>query len=175
MTGGSFPSYINKIEGVLCVFEKGQHIRVIGDTFKIDPHGLEIGSIHEVHSISPAIKQENFPSIVKFMFRLEGKELHDLPERVHVKTGESFQDYANLVYEDVELYLFGEVMEPPSDDEEDYEDYIYEVQMLEDDVTDGYNEGDIFSVYVNKEGEPFFYDLDGDARYLHITNHMIVK
>jgi hypothetical protein len=130
-------------------FKKGQKVRVIADTFKHDPHGLEIGSVHVVESVSPATPFKNFPPLVQLMTMLEGKQPYDLPERIHVRYGEGFHDYANIVFEDVELVT----------------DDGVKVRMLDDDFTDGYKKGDVFTVY-EEDGDLWFEDKDGDARLL---------
>jgi hypothetical protein len=140
------------------MIKAGQKVRIIGDTFTQDPHLLEIGSVYEVHSISPATEFKDFPPLLQFIFAVEGIEPHDLPERVHVKTGDGEMDFANIVLEDVEVI-----------------DGIKRVRMLEDDFFDGYSEGDEFDVLFDEEGDGFFHDHDGDVRFLVDHEHEIIQ
>jgi hypothetical protein len=140
------------------MFKVGQKVRVVGDTFTQDPHGLEVGAVYEVHSISPATPFKEFPPLLQLIFAIEGIEPHDLPERVHVKTGDGDMDFANLVFADVEAV----------------EATRQRVRMLEDDFFDGYSEGDEFDVLYDLEGEAFFHDHDGDARFLVDQEHEVI-
>jgi hypothetical protein len=139
-------------------FQVGQKVRVIGDTFKQDPHNVEIGTVVEVHSISPEVPFEQFDPFMKLLFAMNGIEPFDLPERVHVKLGDNeFEDYANLIFEDVELVE---------------DDGKFKVRMLEDDVADGYFEGDVLEAYYSPEHEEYvFVDCDGDERPLDVHEH----
>jgi hypothetical protein len=132
-------------------FKAGQKVRVIGDTFKADPHGLEVGSVYEIDSISKATSFNEFPPHVKLMFLVSGIKPYDLPERVHVKTGAGLHDYANLVFEDVELIA----------------EAGQKVRMLEDDFAEGYLKGDVFETF-EENGSLYFYDRDGDIRPLEV-------
>jgi hypothetical protein len=152
-------------------FEIGQLVRVIGDSFTADPHGLEIGTIAEVHSISPATKFKDFPPLVQLMVISTGAEPTDLPERVHVKTGDGALEYANIVFEDLELVDEEEIEELDDweefeDEDFDYESYGEYIRMNEDDWIGDYSEGDVFEVLYNKEGEALFIDNAGDERFL---------
>jgi len=68
-------------------FKPGQKIRIIGDTFQQDPHGLEIGSVHTIDSINEATKFEEMPPHIQLALLFQGIEKFDLPERIHIKTG----------------------------------------------------------------------------------------
>jgi hypothetical protein len=141
-------------------FQVGQKIRVIGDTFKQDPHGLPIGSEYVIERINPATKFNEFPPFIKLMMSLQGKAGTDLPERVHVKTGDGPDEYANLVLEDIELVV---------------ELHGKKARMLEDDFVDGYRKGDVFEiVWSDSEEEYIFFDREGDPRPLSVHEHEIV-
>jgi hypothetical protein len=142
------------------MFKVGQKVRVVGDTFKQDPHGLEVGAVYEVHSISPATPFNEFPPLLQLIFAIEGIEPHDLPERVHVKTGDGDMDFANLVFADVQLC---ECEAPKL------------VRMLEDCFLDGYEEGDVFEVHYDEDGDSYFIDNDGDERSLDAHEHEIIE
>ncbi|UKL30026.1 hypothetical protein [Bacillus phage PK2] len=139
------------------MYKVGQKVRVIGDTFKADPHGLKTGEVYTIESISPATKFEEFPPLVKLIYAMEGLPKVDLPPRVHVKTGDGELDYANLVFEDVELVSSNRV------------------RMLEDDFFDGYSEGDEFNVLYDDEGDGFIVDHEGDARFLVDHAHEFIS
>lgn len=38
----------------------------------------------------------------------------------------------------------------------------------------GYEVGDVFDVWVDQEGDKYFYDRDGDKRYLSNSTHTII-
>ncbi|MGG3561634.1 hypothetical protein ABES03_08520 [Neobacillus rhizosphaerae] len=141
-------------------FQAGQKVRVIGDSFKADPHNLPVGSVFVVESISPATPFKEFPPLMQLMFAMKGIKPYDLPERVHVKTGDNpFQDFANIVFEDLEMV----------------EDYSGKrVRMLEDDWAEGYGVGDVFEVHVDSEEQAYFIDKDGDVRLLADHEHEII-
>jgi hypothetical protein len=141
-------------------FQAGQKVRVIGDTFKNDPHGLPIGKIVEVHSISPATPFSEFDPLMRLVFAMNGIEPFDLPERVHVKLSDDDMDFTNIVFEDVEV---AEVTVPKK------------IRMLEDCVCDGFTAGDVLDVEVLSDGELVFIDLDGDERSLEAYDHEIVE
>jgi hypothetical protein len=140
--------------------QKGSKIRVIGDTFTADPHGLEIGSIHEVVEVHDSVEWEEFPPLVQFIFAMQGKEGTDLPERYMVRFGPDIEnDFANVVAADVEI-VEAESKEP------------FKIRMLEDDFVEGYFEGDEFEAfYSTSEEEYLFFDRDGDARPLDVHAH----
>jgi hypothetical protein len=141
-------------------FQVGQKVRVIADTFKHDPHNLPIGSEYVIERINPATKFEEFPPFIQFMAALSGRAGVDIPERLHVKTGEGEEDYANLVVEDVELVnkINGK-----------------KIRMLEDDFGDGYQKGDVFEVFWSElDKQYFFTDRDGDIRPLEAHVHEVI-
>jgi hypothetical protein len=142
--------------------KKGTKIRVIGDTFEKDPHGLEIGKTYTVDHVTPAMTFEEFPPMVQLLFLLEGIEPHDIPERVHIKFGNGLDDYGNVPLYDLEV--IGEAQPAPT-----------HVRMLEDDFFDGYSAGDVFEVSYDEEGDGFFTDHDGDTRFLVDHEHEIVE
>lgn len=123
-------------------FKAGQKIRVVGDSFKNDPHGLAVGTEWTVDHVIPPTPFKSFPPIVQLQFALQGIKPYDLPARVHVKTGNNpMRDYANLVLEDVEL-----VVEPEEG---------VRVRMLEEDLSGGFSFGDEFEIY-KEDGELVF-------------------
>jgi hypothetical protein len=137
-------------------FHAGQKVRIIGDTFEADPHMLPIGEVFTVESISPATKFEDFPPMIQFIIAIEGLPETDLPERVHIRFGDGFEDFGNVVFEDLEPVEA-------------------RVKMLEDDFFDGYSEGDEFEVQYDDEGDGFFTDKDGDTRFLVDHEHEIIE
>ncbi|MEH7116929.1 hypothetical protein V7128_05805 [Neobacillus vireti] len=145
-------------------FQAGQKVRVIADTFKADPHGLEIGSVYTIESISPATKFKELPPMMQFIFAVGGMANVDVPERIHVKTGaDPMKDYANLVFDDVELV------------EETHDLNGKKIRMLDDDFCDGYFKGDIFEVFWSEsEGEYLFKDRVGDPRPLDCHEYELV-
>lgn len=138
-------------------FKAGQRVRVVGDSFPIDPHGLPVGSVFKIESVHPSEHFNDFPPFVKFIYAKLGHTDFTIPERVHVKTGVSATAYANIPTEDVEL-----VASEGS-----------QVRMTEDDWSDGYRAGDVFETFED-DGELYFYDNDGDIRPLDSHPHTLV-
>jgi hypothetical protein len=141
----------------------GSKVRVIGDSFQADPHGMEIGSVHEVVEVHDSVEWNEFPPLVQFIFAMQGQEGVDLPTRYMVRYGPDIEnDYANFVETDIEL-VEEETKEP------------FRVRLLEDDFADGYSIGDEFEAFwSSSEEEWLFFDNDGDARPLDVHPHEVV-
>lgn len=147
---------------------KGSTIKIVGDTFKADPHNLPIGSIHKVLDIHDAVRFDEFPPHIKLAFLFEGKEPFDLPKRAFVRYGTREDEFANIVLEDLEVVDGLEV-----DSTQDYSSTPLSevsdgdtVEMLEDDYCDAFEGGQKFEVFRDSDGELSFIDNDGDARSL---------
>lgn len=148
-------------------FKAGQKIRVIADTFEKDTHGLPIGSIHTIDTIKPPVKFEELDPFMQLMLAMEGMENLDLPSRIHVRTGNGHNDFANLVFADVELVSEDAVEAPKTK--------TIQVRMLEDDICEGFYDGDVFTAtYDEKFDEYTFIDNDGDSRSLSAQEHEII-
>lgn len=142
------------------MYKAGQKVRVIGDSFKQDPHGVETGTVLEVVRINEAVKFEDIPPMVKLLMAMSGMtEKIDIPERVHALTEDG--DKVNLVFADVEL------AEAPKK---------IQVKMLEDDFLGDYSEGDVFeATYSTTEEAYFFIDNNGDLRWTDDQEHEVLK
>ncbi len=139
-------------------YRVGQKIRVIGDTFVHDPHELEIGSVHTIEDIYPAIPFDEIPIPIQLFIIMENGTPYDLPPRVHVVYGDGEEDYANLVFEDIEPY----------------EDKI-RVRLDEDDYADGFGKGyTVDAIFDEEVGEHVFEDMDGDKRALESFKYTIL-
>ena len=149
---------------------KGARIRVIADTLTHDPHELPIGSEWIVEDFVPACKFKDLPSEVKFMIRMSNPELDgfDIPDRVHVVTGEDWLDYANIPVTDL-IVLDGEIHL------EEGESIEITVRMTEDDYFDAFKAGDTFqAVYEDDIKDFVFYDKEEDLRHLSDVKYEIV-
>lgn len=140
-------------------FEVGQKVRVVGDTFKHDPHGVPVGEEVDIEKIIPEIPFEEFPPMIKLVFAMSGRrEKFDLPTRARVKYGEV--GFTNIPLTDIEPVSY----EPKK------------VRMLEDDFFEGYEEGDILEAFYSEtKDEYMFTDKDGDVRFLVDHNHEEIK
>lgn len=148
-------------------FKKGQKIVVVGDTFQGDPHGIDLGTILEVELIQKAVDFKDFPPEVQLIYLMSGHEPVDLPQRIHVKLNE--KDYANLVFEDVQLYEEnGATAHSFSDGA------IHTIEMTEDCFDGGFAIGDQFEVYTDESGNAVFQDNDGDERFVSSNDHIIL-
>lgn len=178
-------------------FQPGQKVRIVADSFKNDPHELQLGSVYEIEFITPPVKYEEFPPITRMMMKLEGMEEFDLPARVHVQYGVYETDYANIVFEDVELVSDDTSLTfDPSEyvdvtDTNELQKFVMEfmesqqsptavkvpskVRILEDDFWDGFSHGDEFEVFQTDDGDLMFEDLDGDSRHVEDFTHEIIS
>jgi hypothetical protein len=133
-------------------FQVGQKVRVISDTFEADPHGRKIGEVHTIQEVQPATPWEEFPTMVRLLFAMQGKENIDLPERYLVRFGPDENDYTNFVDEDIELV-------------EKEQGKTIQIEMLEDGWLEEYEEGQQFTATLNPDdGRYYFIDNDGDTR-----------
>lgn len=142
-------------------FKVGQKVRVVADSFKADPRGLDIGSVYTIESISLATPFNESPQMAKLVFALRGQAVYDLPECNHVKTGDNpLTDYANIVFEDIELV----------DDLEGKK-----IRMLEDDIVKSYMKGDVFEIRWSEDTEEYvFFDREGYPRPLDVYAHEVI-
>ena len=149
---------------------KGARIRIIADTMKEDPHELPIGSEWIVEDFVPACKFEDLPKEAQFMIRMASEDHrgHDIPDRVHVITGEDWLDYANIPVTDL-IVLEGEVTL------EEGESLEIKVRMTEDDYFEAFKAGDTFTAWYEEDTHGYvFPDNDGDLREVSEVKYVIV-
>lgn len=164
--------------------QPGDKVKIIADTFEIDPHELEVGSVYEVLEVVPATKFEDLPEEVQQIIMAEEGFPYDIPERLHVKTGESiFGESEGTQADELFAILFGDMYDyanvPVTDvvlvGREEAGSKI-KVKMTEDDFFEGYEAGDVFeAVYEPDMGSFVFNDNDGDPRELSEHRHEVIE
>lgn len=138
----------------------GQRIIITGDSFELDPHELEIGSVHIIEAINPATDKENLSSMEELLLAMTGGEPFDIPVRVRVQFGPDFLDYANVPFEDFSIIEQGVELK---------------VRMMEDDELDGFNKGEVYvATYEEDVCDYVFTDADGDQRVLSDHKHEVI-
>lgn len=165
----------------------GMKIKIIADTFKLDPHEIPIGTECIVAGVFEVVKVDDMTQSEMLLVMETLGQVVDLPARVYV---EGPHGYAIVPYTDLEvtdyttalpeyfdpmLYFIGydddELLEGSTwdwddEDEEEFNDEM-KIEMLRDDYFEGYKAGDIFDAEYDEDHDAYiFTDHDGDIREL---------
>jgi hypothetical protein len=146
-------------------FKKGQTVRIIGDNFTTDQHGFENGTLGIIEEFVPFTPFEELPPFVQLIYALGGDEGVDLPARIHLhildEDGDIIDEmdggFANVLPEDIEPIAQGG----------------QQIVLLEDDIAEGFDKGDVFETHVF-DGEVVFTDKDGDYRRVENFEHKVI-